>query len=442
MNNSIKRFLLIYILLSVIFIYGLISLVSYTVSKSELDELYDANLQQVASAITAQHIAIKDITRLYDKSQSGHDSKIDREEEFYVRVLNKDNKILYVSHPNASVPFPSKLGLSTQKYLNKEWRFFSVNANQETIQVAQSLELRKETIADMALSLMASQLLFIPILVILILFAIKKALRPLAALSTAIQLRQSLELQPFPQDRIPAEIKPLVNALNLFMDRVSEMIEVIRRFTSDAAHELRTPITALKLQLTLVEQAKNKSEREQAISNLKSGIDRSEQLVSQLLILARIEPNTQVRKLEFFDLLSLVKESIGELLPLALVKNIDLGLTTSHSARINAVRHEIKILINNIIDNSIRYTPSNGQVDISILLNNQHIVLIVNDSGPGISQSDMDHVFERFYRGQNKDSKGSGLGLSIVHEIANQHNAKIEINNLHPGLSIRVYFLL
>ncbi|MEK9825689.1 MAG: sensor histidine kinase N-terminal domain-containing protein, partial [Methylotenera sp.] len=216
MNNSIKRFLLIYITLSILVIYALISFASYWVSKEELDELYDANLQQVASAIAAQHLAIQDVTHLYRNNQVGSGAKIEAEEEFYVRVLAKDGAVLYVSHPEAKVPLPKSLGLSTQRFQNKQWRFFVVKAKEETIQVAQSLRLRKNTIKETAYSLMASQLLFIPILVLLIFYAIRKALSPLSELSKEIEQRDSADLNPFANGNVPAEVRPLVRSLNLF----------------------------------------------------------------------------------------------------------------------------------------------------------------------------------------------------------------------------------
>lgn len=440
MNYSIKRFLLFYITLAILVIYGLISYASYWVSKEELNELYDANLQQVASAIAAQHLAIEDVTHLYNNNQVGADLKIKSEEELYVRVLAKDGVALYVSHPEAKVPFPSVTGLYTQRYQKNQWRFFAIKVNQETIQVAQSLELRKKTIRDTAVNLMLSQLLFIPVLVILIFCAIKKALSPLVMLTAEIQHRDSLDLKPFVYDKVPTEIKPLVHSLNIFMGKVSTMVGVLKRFTSDAAHELRTPITALRLQLSLVEQAKSKIERELAIQNLKAGIVRSEKLVSQLLTLARLEPNNHIREVKPFNLLALVKESIQNLLPLAQDKSIDLGLSTSDEVVIIGVSHEIKVLIDNIFDNAIRYTPSHGKVDISVSADTDSILLEVNDTGPGIATDDFDRVFERFYRGENKGTSGSGLGLSIVKEIAAQHRARVEISNLHKGLSFKVYF--
>lgn len=439
MNHSIKQFLLVYITLAVLVIYALISLAAYWVSKSELDELYDANLQQVARTIASQHLTMHDIS--YPNNQIGTDENIEGEESFYVRVFGNDGALLYISHPQAKVPIPSVLGFSTQKYKNKKWRFYVIKANNQTIQVAQSLKLRKVTIKETALSLMVSQLLFIPVLVTLIFFAIKKALSPLALLSSEIQHRESTNLKPFTENEVPVEIKPLVQSLNVFMDKVAFMVGVLKRFTSDAAHELRSPITALKLQLTVIEQAKSKVELDTAIQNLKNGIDRSEQLVSQLLTLARIDPNNQTRSIQSIDMLSLIKECIEYMLPLAYAKSIDLGLNTSIEHTIVGVRHEIKILINNIVDNAIRYTPNHGKIDISLFSQMQNIVLEVNDSGPGILSNDFERVFERFYRGENNNTSGSGLGLSIVKEIVNQHQAKIEILNLNPGLSFKVYFI-
>jgi len=162
MMYSIKRFLLIYITLAILVIYALISYASYWVSKEELNELYDANLQQVASAIAAQHLAIEDVTHLYNNNQVGTGIKIKSEEELYVRVLARNGEVLYVSHPEVKVPNPSVMGLSTQRYQNNQWRFFAIKVNQEIIQVAQSLKLRKIQLKNTAINLMLSQLLFIP----------------------------------------------------------------------------------------------------------------------------------------------------------------------------------------------------------------------------------------------------------------------------------------
>lgn len=440
MIYSIKRFLLIYISLSILVIYALISFASYWVSKEELDELYDANLQQVANAIAAQHLAIQDITHLYKSALVGAGAPIEGEEEFFVRVLAKDASILYVSHPEAQVPLPTSLGFSTQKFKNKQWRFFVVTARGETIQVAQSLRLRKNTIKETAYSLMASQLLFIPVLVLLIFYAISKALFPLSVLSKEIQHRDSADLNPFVDDKLPVEIQPLVLSLNVFMGKVSFMVDVLKRFTSDAAHELRTPITALKLQLTVLEQSKSTLERESAIQNLKTGIHRSEQLVSQLLTLARLEPNNQSRQVQSLNILRLVKESFEELLPLSQIKSIDIGLIHAEACEINGVEQDIKVLINNVLDNAIRYTPSGGKVDVSLLNRTDGIIFEVSDSGPGIPQYDLERVFERFYRGENQHISGSGLGLAIVKEIAKVHGASIALSNLNPGLCFKVSF--
>lgn len=440
MNNSIKQFLLIYSTISVLVIYVLISFASYWVSKEELDELYDANLQQVADAVAAQHLAIHDVTHLYRNNQVGAGIKIATEEEFYVRVLAKDGTELYVSHPEVKVPTPSSLGFSTQRLQSKQWRFYVIKAKEETIQVAQSLRLRKNTIKETALSLMASQLLFIPVLVLLIFFAIRKALFPLSALSNEIQHRDSADLNPFVDDNVPVEVKPLVQSLNLFMGKVSLMVDVLKRFTSDAAHELRTPVTAIKLQLRVLEQSTSKSERESAIQNLKAGISRSEQLVNQLLTLARLEPDNQSRQLQPMNMLELVKESFQELLPLAQEKSIDFGLNIAEKSYLNCVREDIKVLINNILDNAIRYTPDGGIIDVSVFNQAGRVVFEVKDSGPGIPQLEWERVFERFYRGEHQHISGSGLGLAIVREIAMLHGATIELSNLNPGLCFKVLF--
>lgn len=440
MNNSIKRFLLIYITLAIFGVYILISLASYWVSREELDELYDANLQQVARVVAAQHAAVRNLTQSYGNNEFANSLKLQGEEEFYIRVLANDNQVLYVSHPLEDVPLTSRIGLSTQKSRSKQWRVFTLKTNQETIQVAQSLKLRKLVIKETAYSLLASQFLFVPVLVLLIFLAVRKALSPISDLTREIQIRENTNFNPFKLDDVPVEIKPLVTSLNQFMDKVDLMVGFLKRFISDAAHELRSPITALKLQLTLIEQANTEDERTIAIQNMKTGIIRSEQLVSQLLTLARIEPKSQQRVIELISLNELVKQNIEDLLPLAQDKRISLSLDAIGKFEMLGVRHEVNILIKNIIDNAVRYTPIDGNVNISLSNQESFVCLEVNDSGPGISNQDFDHIFERFYRGENKDKIGSGLGLSIVKEIAIQHHAEIDVSNLYPGFSFRVKF--
>lgn len=440
-NHSIKRFLLTHITLSILVIYTLISFSSYSVSKEELDELYDANLQQVAKTIAAQYLAMPAAQQPYMVSQVGVGKKIEGEEEFYVRVLAKNGHVLFESHSDVHIPSTTKLGFSTQSVQRKQWRLFTINAQEHTIQVAQSLKKRQNTIQETANSLMISQLLFIPILVLLIFYAVRKAFSPLSALSKQIQQRASVDLKPFVDDSVPIEIKPLVQSLNLFMGKVSFMVDVLKRFTSDAAHELRTPITALKLQLTVLEQSKSELERESAIKNLKFGIKRSEQLVSQLLTLAKLEPDNYSRLVQPLNMHDLVKESFQDLLPMAQEKSIDIGLVKIDYCALNAVHQDIKILINNILDNAIRYTPEGGKIDVSVFKQADHVVLEVRDSGPGIPEDDHQRVFERFYRGENQNIPGSGLGLAIVKEISTQNGATIELSNLNPGLCFKVSFV-
>lgn len=440
MKYSIKRFLLTYITLMILVVYALISAVAYWVSNEELNELYDANLQQVANTIAAQRLAMPNNSGMSKPQHVETAKKIHGEEEFHVRVIAQNGRILYESHPEAQIPTANALGLTTQRYQSTSWRLFSVKVNNETIQVAQSLRLRKNTIKETALSLMTSQLLCVPVLMLLIFYAIKMALIPLSQLSNQILSRNSTELNPFLLDKLPIEIKPLVESLNQFMGKVSSMVAMLNRFTADAAHELRTPITALKLQVTVLEQAETTSEKVSALQYLKAGIQRSEHLVAQLLTLARLAPENNQKQLMQFDLGELVKESIEQLLPFAQKKNIDLGFSHEQMHQIYASQHEIKILINNVLDNAIRYSHTHGKIDVELIKQADKIILKINDNGPGISDQDKDHVFDRFYRGEHVDTAGSGLGLSIVKEIADRHGLIIALLNRNPGLSFNVIF--
>lgn len=433
---SIKRFLIICITAAVLLVYALIGAVSYVVSKNELDELYDAHLMQVAETIASQPITQSN----NQKRPSAQAKSINNEEVFYIRLIGKGENTLYVSHPKQHIPLKTPIGFSNQKVGHQLWRVYTMQPQDAKIQVAQLLTGRDVTIQETALSLMLPQLLFIPLLVIVILMVIHRAFKPIRQLSDAILKRDSNDLTPFNMAQTPIELMPFVEAFNAFMNKVNTVVETLKQFTADAAHELRTPITALKLQHTLISQAENQEERNSAISSLGQGIARSEKIVSQLLTLARISVPDAKQSVEQISLVAVIKAVIESLLPLAQAKQIELALNSTVDFTIAGVPEQIHLMVHNVLENAIRYTPEQGEVDIAISATDSNIILEIKDTGPGIADEDIKHVFERFYRGTSHDTQGSGLGLAIVSNIAALHHANIELANLHPGLCFRIYF--
>lgn len=252
-------------------------------------------------------------------------------------------------------------------------------------------------------------------------------------------MRDPTNLAALETSDVPVEILPLVGSLNTLLVRLEQALTNERRFTADAAHELRTPLAALKTQAQVARRADNAAQRDAALENLILGTDRATHLVEQLLTLARLDPEGESAVLkETCDLAALARRILADQTPTALSKHIELELTGLESVPITGNSAMLGILLRNLVDNAIRYTPSGGRVAVSVVANR----LEVTDSGPGIPEQEKQRVFDRFYRVLGTEASGSGLGLSIVQRIVDHHGAKLilETGEQGKGLSVTVVF--
>ena len=254
----------------------------------------------------------------------------------------------------------------------------------------------------------------------------------------SVATRSGEALEPLPGDRVPDEVKPLVAALNDLLVRLGGAIDVQRSFIADAAHELRTPLTAVQLQIQLAERARTDDERQAAFAQLKRGQARAAHLVQQLLTLARQEPGVAPQARSAVDLAQLVRLVVSEHAPLAADRNIDLGISHEDQARIFGDVEALRVMLGNLIDNAIRYTPPGGTVDVAVRLGAGTAAVEILDTGPGIPEDDRERVFDRFYRREATEASGSGLGLAIVKNIADRHRATVRLQNREPGPGLRV----
>jgi len=268
------------------------------------------------------------------------------------------------------------------------------------------------------------------------------ALAPLDRMSRAVAKRRPDAMSPLAANNVPEELRPLADSLNALLARLDEALAAQRRFTADAAHELRTPLAALKLQVGLAKRAQDDAHRSSAMSELEAGVDRAAHLVEQLVTMARLEPDSPDRRHESVDLAALAKDAIVARAALADDKRIDLGLTGAASATVRGDPAMLAMLIGNLLDNAIRYTPAGGRIDVAIDTSGATSLSVI-DTGPGIAPADRDRVFERFYRGggtnQTSQGTGSGLGLSIVRRIANAHGAQVELADGSDGRGLAVH---
>jgi two-component system OmpR family sensor kinase/two-component system sensor histidine kinase QseC len=236
---------------------------------------------------------------------------------------------------------------------------------------------------------------------------------------------------------LPREIAPVVNELNRLLERLQRTFSAQRAFISDAAHELRSPLTALRLQLQLLDRAPDEAGRAEARLRLGGAVERAIHLVEQLLALARNEPQEAAMDFEKVDLAAAAAEGIKDTHDLALARNIDLGLDAATGLYIQGNRDALRTLARNLVDNAVRYTPSGGTVRVRCQSTGPQALLEVSDTGPGIAAQDRERIFDRFYRRAAAQEDGTGLGLAIVKAIAERHGAKIVLGEV-PGGGLKV----
>ncbi|MGP1676287.1 MAG: sensor histidine kinase [Giesbergeria sp.] len=426
---SIRRQLLLWLLSGLALAVVVASARIYTQTLAEANELFDYHLRQMAASLPNNAFG-----PLPPSSSSG----LETEDGFVVQIWDRNGLELYFSRPASKLPQRATLGFSTVDTPHGSWRVFSALEQDNVVQVAQPMSVRRDLAAGMALRALVPLLALLPVLGILIWITIGRGLQPLDRIARALDRRTPDSLDALPQDKLPIEIRPLVQALNELLARLARALESQKAFVADAAHELRTPLTAVQLQIQLAERAKTDEEREAAFARLKQGQSRAAHLVQQLLTLAREEPGVAAYKHAPVDLAELARLVLSEYAPLAAKKNIDIGLSHEAQASIPGEREALRVMLGNLVDNAIRYTPAGGSVDVALRVQQRNAVIEICDTGPGIPQEDRARVFDRFYRRVATHVAGSGLGLAIVKNIADRHHASILLDDRVPGPGLRV----
>jgi two-component system sensor histidine kinase TctE len=292
------------------------------------------------------------------------------------------------------------------------------------VEVGETMEKRSQLSNKIIASVILPQFVIIPLAVVLVWFGLSQGLRPLTRLRERIEARREADLSPIAARRVPEELRPLTEAFNAMLARMHHNMEVQRRFIADAAHQMRTPLTGLKTQS---QQAMRESDPEQlrhALLQIGTSVDRASHLVNQLLALARAEASEHSQQaLVPLDLDVLLHEIVSTWVIMALDRRIDLGYEAAGCIEIMGNAFLLREMINNLIDNALRYTPSDGRVTCRIVAQGDFAVLEIEDNGIGITDEEAQLVFDRFYRVDGTGVEGSGLGLAIVREIAELHSA-------------------
>ena len=428
--SSLRARLLAWLLGGVLAVGAIGGLSVYRNALHEADAFFDHHLRQTALVLRDEPVEYLLVPRL---------PAPDAAYDFVVQVWSLDGVRVYLSRPHAVLPQVTTLGFSTVQTTEGRWRVFGVQAETRVIQVAQPMSVRQDRAAQLALQTLKPFALLLPALALLIWFAVGQALRPLGRLAAALQGRRVEALDPLPEAALPAEVQPLVSALNDLLGRLRGALERERAFMADAAHELRTPLTALHLQLGMLARASSESERAAAMATLSAGVQRAIRLIEQMLSLARQQPRGVSRVALRLD--ELAREVVAELVPLADLRHIDLGVAAAAPASVSADADALRTLLRNLIDNAVRYSGEGGRVDVAVAAaDSAHggARLTVSDDGPGIAAGERARVLDRFYRPAGSTQPGSGLGLAIVKTIAAAHGASVTLGEGPGGRGLAV----
>ena len=468
--SSIRQRLLITLLLSIIIIGSITIVRSYLDARYEVQELFDAQLAESARIIQAQLLFVMrsntrdEIQRLLEDqpfmsekhaNEKGNGDEIslyghEYEHKIAFQLWNNKSRLMLRS-PSAPTTALSELalnpaihGYSNEKIAGNDWRVFSLwdRNNEYLVQVGEKYDIRNELIHKISTRLIRPSLISLPILAFLIWLGIGRGLAPLKKVTTEVARRESGFLEPIDIGPVPREIRPLATALNDLLQRLAQALEMERRFTDDAAHELRTPLAALKTQAQVALRATDEQERNNALTQIIKGVDRASHLLQQMLTLARLHSSDEKLPTESVRLYKLAADIVAQLAPLALAKHIDLALEGDESATLEVNSVSLELLIRNLIGNAINYTPAHGDVQVNIQTSNDETVLTVRDSGPGIDPELLERVFDRFFRIPGQQASGCGLGLTIARQSVELLNAELELKNRTdgPGLIAQVRF--
>lgn len=437
--RSLRRTLLLSLLGALVLVFAIGGLATYRTARSEIDALMDYQLRQFALSLRDQQFGRPSAPPLAAPEESL---------DFVIQIWDDSGVRLYLSHPHSALPSLAQFGYTTVRTTEGEWRVFSIPLLDHVVQIAQPMSVRSRMAANAALHTLMPLLALVPLLGALIWYLVGRGLRPLERLAREVATRRADSLDALPTADVPEEAQPLVQALNRLLERLDHALSAQRAFVADAAHELRTPLAALQIQLQLSERAGDEATRRAALAELRTGLQRATHLVQQLLTLARQEPGAATAAPRSrVALADIARQSLADHATLADARRIDLGADElDDTAVVSGDAAALRTLVGNLIDNAIRYTPEGGRVDVGVSVSEAGTAaatcwLSVSDSGPGIPPDERERVLDRFYRRAGQEQSGSGLGLAIVHSIADRHGARLVLDtSTHGGLRIAVGF--
>ena len=448
-NRSLRRKLLIAIFVPLFFVWIALILLAFDKGRHEAEELLDGQLSLSARLLEAQifHEEAYDAPGWF--TEDDNDQKkaeliekfddVDRlpyEQELAFKISNESDSVILLSANASGMKHFSESGFHLQEIDEVPWRIFVKKSADKRfhIQVAHPLSGRDLIGLDVAERIAIPIFFAFPILMLLMYVSVTRAIRPLDSIAKNLSERNAENLSPVSDCNIPLELSPMIHAFNRLLDRVSKSIKNERRFTANAAHELRTPLAGAKLHAQLANASTDSLERANFMNHVLQGLDRSQRLIEQMLRLARLDPDDYSQmKNEAIDVRTLFLEVQDSEAVLLKEKNQSLQLEISDLClTMHGDEELLSVALCNLVGNAARYSPSNTVIQLGSWADGEAFGLYVQDQGPGITPEELPTIRHRFKRGSDVTEEGTGLGLAIVERIAALHQATLKLQNSSP----------
>ena len=439
--HSLQNRLLLLVLGVVVVVWMATAWLTWRDVSHELDELLDGHLAQAAAILVAQQ------AQEFDDDSPGVDApSLHRyAPKVAFQIFHEDRLALRSTNapvtPMAGDGASFRTGFETVEMAGTPWRVFATFGTEPDVRVyvGEEAASRASILWAALRSTLLPMAVALPLLALALWWAVYRSVRPMRELGDTLSQRRPDALQPLALDGVPSEMTPMVEALNGLFGRIGKLMESERRFTADASHELRTPIAAIRAQAQVALGEHDDAMRRHALQSTLAGCDRAIHLVEQLLTLSRLEV-AEVPSMLQIDLAALTRQVVGDLAPQAIARSQSLEFDGTEPSRFTGNEALLSILIRNLVDNAIRYSPPGARIRVTVSTRNQRARLLVEDSGPGLPDGDLARLGERFFRVPGSQETGSGLGWSIVRRIASVHRMELRVTRSTDfgGLSVLV----
>ena len=421
--RSLRARLTLLLLLAVLVTALAQGVITWRAARAEIEAVFDAQMERIALSLTGGLAASVLEGSVIDGPPGT--------QELIIQVWRADGIMLYRSPSARLLPPQAVIGFSDVQAAGEPYRVYTLETTTQVIQVAQAVSARRRMAGQLALRAVLPVALLAPVLMLIVGWVVGRALAPVQQLRRQLAARRADDLAPLPVAGLPAEVAPLVAEMNGLLARLDAAWRQLSDFTADAAHELRSPLAALRLQVQGLQRADSPEARQIATERLLAGVDRATRLVEQLLALARHDGDGGGAAIDAapVDLVALARRALHDAASEAQARQIELrGPGDAAPVIVPGQSDALTVLLRNLIDNALKHTPAGGVVQVSAQRGEgTGAELVVEDSGPGIPPEERQRVLDRFYRVPGAPGHGSGLGLAIVQAVARRHGARVEV---------------